>query len=74
MDGKKVQAAVYIMNERYQSCPAYPSELYLKGILDGCRQNHIPQDGVLQAVDETKKELGKQIRPKSQSRKEKTDR
>lgn len=78
MDGREVQAAVYIMNERYQSCPAYPSESYLKGILDGCRQNHIPQDSVLQAVDETKKELGKQnglkIRPKSQSHRGKTDR
>lgn len=78
MDGKKMRAAVYIMNEPYQSCPAYPSELYLKGILEGCRQNQIPQDSVLKAVDEARKEIGNQkglkIKPKSQSHQEKPDR
>ena len=32
----------------------------LKGILDGCRQNHLTQKDVRRAVEETKKELEEQ--------------
>lgn len=66
--GEVAKVAVYIMNEPYQSQPALPSEFYLKGILDGCRQNHLPQKNVMQAVEETRRELGEQkpvkMRPK----------
>lgn len=55
--GEVAKVAVYIMNEPYQSQPAIPSEYYLKGILDGCRQNHLPQKDVRRAAEETKKEL-----------------
>lgn len=58
--GEVANVAVYIMNEPYQSQPALPSDYYLKGILDGCRQNHLTQKEVRRAVEETKKELGEQ--------------
>lgn len=59
-DNREVQAAVYIMNEPYQNQPALPSRLYLAGILDGCRQNHLTQKEVYRAVEETQRELEKQ--------------
>ena len=58
--GEQAGVAVYIMNEPYQSQPAIPSDFYLKGILDGCRQNHLTQKDVRRAVEETKKELEEQ--------------
>lgn len=62
--GEVASVTVYIMNEPYQSQPALPSLFYLKGILDGCRQNHLTQKEVRQAVEETKKELGEQTQKK----------
>lgn len=55
-DGRKLQAAVYIMNEPYQSQPALPSWYYLRGILEGCIQNGISETAVIKAVNETKEE------------------
>lgn len=69
--GEQANVAVYIMNEPYQSQPALPSDFYLKGILDGCRQNHLSQKDVRRAVEETKKELEEQgpdkMRPKQRA-------
>ena len=69
--GEVAKVAVYIMNEPYQSQPALPSEFYLKGILDGCRQNHLSQKDVRRAAEETKKELEgqtqKKMRPKQRA-------
>lgn len=62
--GEVANVAVYIMNEPYQSQPALPSDYYLKGILDGCRQNYLTQKEVRRAVEETKKELGEQTQKK----------
>lgn len=66
--GEQTNVAVYIMNEPYQSQPALPSLFYLKGILDGCRQNNLTEEEVRRAVEETKKELEEQkpekMRPK----------
>lgn len=42
-DGQELYAAVYIMNEPYQSQPALPGKLYLEGILEGCRQNGLSE-------------------------------
>lgn len=58
--GEVANVAVYIMNEPYQSQPALPSDFYLKGILDGCRQNGLSQKNVRQAVEETKTEMEEQ--------------
>lgn len=66
--GEVTKAAVYIMNEPYQSQPALPCDLYLKGILDGCRQNQLPQKDVRRAVEETKKELEKTEKMRSRQR------
>lgn len=66
--GEVANVAVYIMNEPYQSQPALPSDYYLKGILDGCRQNHLTQKEVRRAVEETKKELGEQTQKKMRPR------
>lgn len=76
--GEQTNVAVYIMNEPYQSQPALPSDYYLKGILDGCRQNHISQKDVRRAVEETKKELEEQtqkkMRPKQRAARNETSR
>lgn len=55
--GQCQSAAVYVMNAPYKDCPARPSELYLKGILEGCRQNGLPVKPVLDAVKRTKEEM-----------------
>lgn len=76
--GEQAGVAVYIMNEPYQSQPALPCDLYLNGILDGCRQNHLTQKDVCRAVEETKKELEEQkpekIRPKQRNARNETSR
>lgn len=71
--GEVASVTVYIMNEPYQSRPALPSLFYLKGILDGCEQNHLTQAEVHQAVEETKKEIAEleKKKMKSNNRKEK---
>lgn len=71
--GEVTSVTVYIMNEPYQSQPALPSLFYLKGILDGCEQNHLTQKEVHQAVEETKKEIAEleKKKMKSNNRKEK---
>jgi len=63
-DGRKLQAAVYIMNEPYQSQPALPSQYYLRGILEGCRQNGLSESDIAKAVHTTRKEIRKQERRK----------
>ena len=60
--GMQQNAAVYVMNAPYKDCPAKPSDFYLKGILEGCRQNQLPVEPVMEAVKRTKKELGQQKR------------
>ena len=55
--GKCQSATVYVMNAPYKDCPARPSELYLKGILEGCRQNRLPQKPVMDAVQRTREEM-----------------
>lgn len=40
-DGRKREVMAYIMNQTYKDHPVPPSALYLKGILEGCRENGI---------------------------------
>lgn len=49
-------AAVYVMNAPHKDFPARPSDFYLKGILEGCRQNQLPTEPVLEAVKRTRQE------------------
>ncbi len=48
--GMQMDVMVYIMNSPYKDSFARPSNLYLNGIIDGCRQNGIPEKPVLEAV------------------------
>ncbi len=70
-DGKEVYAAVYIMNEPYQSQPALPSQYYLRGILEGCIQNGLSETAVVKAVSETKKEVKIQKKQRTTKAKDK---
>ena len=63
-DGQELYAAVYIMNEPYQSQPALPGKLYLEGILEGCRQNGLSENEIQKAVHATSKEMKKQEKKK----------
>ena len=63
-DGQELYAAVYIMNEPYQSQPALPGKLYLEGILEGCRQNGLSENEIQKAVHTTRKEMKKQEKEK----------
>lgn len=63
-DGQELYAAVYIMNEPYQSQPALPGKLYLEGILEGCRQNGLSENEIQKAVHTTRKEMKKQDKKK----------
>ena len=40
-DGRKREVIAHIMNQPYKDHPVPPSALYLKGILEGCRENGI---------------------------------
>lgn len=64
-DGQELYAAVYIMNEPYQSQPSLPGKLYLEGILEGCRQNGLSENEIQKAVHTTRKEMKKQEKKKS---------
>ncbi|MBM6917034.1 gamma-glutamylcyclotransferase [Gemmiger formicilis] len=39
--GQRMTVMAYTMNSPYKECPTPPSQGYLRGILDGCRQNGI---------------------------------
>lgn len=55
---------VYTMNEPYRSQVALPSWPYLNGILQGCLQNGIPVEPVLDAVELIQRQQLSQQRPK----------
>lgn len=57
--GRQMDVMAYVMNEPYRESPASPSRLYLGGILEGCRENGIPQKPVRDAVSRTKQEAAK---------------
>lgn len=53
------EAAVYTMNAPYKDCPAVPADVYLRGILEGCRQNNIPSKPAMEAVKRAMAEIRK---------------
>lgn len=53
-EGKLQDALVYTMNAPFRDSPARPSDFYLKGILEGCRENGLPTQSVMAAVKRTR--------------------
>lgn len=60
--GQEREVMVYTMNAPYKDHPARPSDFYLKGILEGCRENGLSTKPVMEAVKMTQQEMkaGKQ--------------
>ena len=56
-DGTAYKCMVYVMNVPHKDYPARPSDFYLHGILEGCKQNGIPTEPVMDAVCRTEKEV-----------------
>lgn len=61
-EGQEKNVMVYTMNAPYKEYPARPSDFYLKGILEGCRENGLSTKSVMDAVRMTQQEMkaGKQ--------------
>lgn len=61
-EGQEKNVMVYTMNAPYKEHPARPSDFYLKGILEGCRENGLSTKSVMDAVRMTQQEMkaGKQ--------------
>lgn len=55
-EGTVSEVMVYTMNAPYKDQPSSPSQVYLDGILEGCRQNGIRIGNVREAVKRTKAE------------------
>lgn len=56
-DGTAYQCMVYVMNAPHKDYPARPSDFYLHGIIEGCKQNGIPTEPIMDAVCRTEKEV-----------------
>lgn len=56
-DGEGVQCMAYVMNAPFKDYPAIPSQFYLDGILRGCEQNGISKAPIVEAVEQTKREV-----------------
>lgn len=56
-DGRTYEPMAYVMNAPHKDCPARPSDFYLRGILEGCEQNGIPTEPIMDAVCRTEKEV-----------------
>ena len=56
-DGRTYESMAYVMNAPHKDCPARPSDFYLRGILEGCEQNGIPTEPIMDAVCRTEKEV-----------------
>lgn len=54
--GESMTVMVYVMKENHAICTSAPSQVYLKGILEGCRQNGIPMKNVKDAVQQARVE------------------
>lgn len=55
-EGKSREVMVYTMNTPYKDHLAEPSQIYLRGILRGCRQNGLPTGHVKEAVRRSRAE------------------
>lgn len=66
-DGVRREIMAYTMNSPYKDKPAMPSVSYLEGILNGCRQNGIDTQTVIEAVRCTQQELPQKVVPHKNS-------
>ena len=48
--GMQMDVMVYVMNEPHEYYVTGPSRVYLDGIIEGCRQNGIPEKPILEAA------------------------
>lgn len=55
--GERQSVMVYVMNAPYKDVPSRPSDLYLKGILEGCHENGIASKPIMDAVKRTREEM-----------------
>ena len=67
-DGVRREIMAYTMNSPYKDKPAMPSVSYLEGILNGCRQNGIDTQTVIEAVRCTQQELPQKVVPHRKQR------
>ena len=67
-NGQKLEVMVYSMNSPYKETPAMPSKAYLEGILNGCRQNGIEIESVLDAVWRTQRDTHHKVIPRKKPR------
>lgn len=67
-DGVRREIMAYTMNSPYKDKPAMPSVSYLEGILNGCRQNGIDTQTVIEAVRCTQQELPQKVVPHKKQR------
>ena len=58
--GTAREVFVYTMNSPHKDVPAKPSKFYLDGILEGCKDNQIPTEPVMEAVKRTRQEVKKE--------------
>lgn len=58
--GQRMTVMAYTMNSPYKECPAPPSQRYLQGILDGCRQNGIDLAPIRAEVNHLLKKMDRQ--------------
>lgn len=56
-EGQIRNVMVYTMNAPFKGFPARPSDYYLKGILEGCRENKLSCKAVMDAVKQTQMEI-----------------
>ena len=67
-EGNTFNVMAYTMNSPYKDKPAMPSVSYLEGILNGCRQNGIDTQTVIEAVRCTQQELPQKVVPHKKQR------
>lgn len=72
IQGVKTEVMAYVMNAPYKDWTALPSETYLRGILEGCRQNGLSTQPVMEAVQRTQGEAKATAGKNKQSNKDRT--
>ena len=70
-NGQRREVMAYTINNPYRDVLALPSQSYLEGILQGCRQNGIDPGPVLDAVHRTQQELPVRTVPHKKPRRQK---
>lgn len=67
--GQRMTVMAYTMNSPYKECPTPPSQGYLQGIVDGCRQNGIDPAPIRKEARRLLQEKGQHSTQNTQRRK-----